>query len=636
MKQLILLVTALLAVATSAKADVEINSTNFPDANFRNYLLSQSYGKDGILSDAEIANITELSVSVMGIQSLRGIKYFTALKALFIQRNMINENEMEHLVRELPVQSGATLFAYYFGATDEYNYMNYLQASAAQAKGWSVLMWQYAGDGMANLLPLLQYPPNIVAAYITPDYFPDENFRNALKEKGIGNFYATPYITFEDVDNTKELDVSQKDIASLTGIQYFTALEVLNCSQNKLTSLDVSKNTALNDLNCSYNLLTSLDVSKNTALNGLDCFDNKITSLDVSKNTALNYLNCTYNLLTSLDLSKNTALKLLYCAYNLLTSLDLSKNTALLYFNCSSNQLTALDLSKNRNLLSVECFFNQINGINMDNLIASLPQNFTDEEYPFYVVFYDEAEGNVCTKQQAKAVANRGWTAYGVNSEGDCYKLYDGSDSKKGDVNDDGAVDVADISTIIDVMAKGTNDPVADVNDDGAVDVADISEVIDIMAGKGSDIQACPDSNHPHWIDLGLPSGTKWMCCNVGAACPEEFGGYFNFEEAQAYSLPLQYQMEELINYTTSEWTTLNGVEGRKFTGSNGCSVFIPAAGYVGDDGWLFDCMFGYCWSSTPFDEKFAFILYFDSNYASSTDSYERSVCISVRPVRQY
>ena len=54
----------------------------------------------------------------------------------------------------------------------------------------------------------------------------------------------------------------------------------------------------------------------------------------------------------------------------------------------------------------------------------------------------------------------------------------------KGDVNGDGAVDVADIATIIDVMAKGTNDLIADVNDDKTVDVADISNVIDIMAGK--------------------------------------------------------------------------------------------------------------------------------------------------------
>ena len=595
MKQLILLVTALLAVATSAKANVNINSTNFPDANFRNYLLSQSYGKDGILSDAEIANITELSVSVMGIQSLRGIKYFTSVKTLYIHRNMINENEMEHLVRELPVQSGATLFAYYYASTDEYNYMNYLQASAAQAKGWSVLMWQYAGDGIAYQLPLLQYPPNIVAAYLSS--FPDENFRNALKEQGIGNFYTTPYITFEDVDNTKKLDVSWKDIASLTGIQYFTALETLYCQDNQLTALDVSKNTALKTLNCSYNQLTSL------------------------------------------DLSKNTALKTLNCSYNQLTSLDLSKNTALVLLWCFDNQLTSLDVSMNKNLLDMIFFSNQIQGVNMDNLIASLPQNLTDKEHVFAVISSLDSEGNVCTKQQLKAVVNRGWTPYSFSYNDYDYHLLDyGSDSKAGDVNDDGAVDVADISTIIDVMAKGTNDPVADVNDDGAVDVADISEVIDIMAGKGSDTNACPDANHPHWIDLGLPTGTKWACCNVGASSPEKYGGYYTYNDTQAYDLPSLDQIDELLDNTTSEWTVQNGVNGRKFTSSNGRSVFLPAAGFI-KDGQLDNVgTGGTYWSSSPVEIGMADVwyLFFNSDNAYLTFWYHRDYGLSVRPVRLY
>ena len=56
---------------------------------------------------------------------------------------------------------------------------------------------------------------------------------------------------------------------------------------------------------------------------------------------------------------------------------------------------------------------------------------------------------------------------------------------RKGDVNIDGTVDVADISAIISVMAAGEseNSAAADVNGDGSVDVADISSVISIMAG---------------------------------------------------------------------------------------------------------------------------------------------------------
>ena len=90
-------------------------------------------------------------------------------------------------------------------------------------------------------------------------------------------------------------------ISNLTGIQAFTALTYLWCSDNQLTSLDVSQNTALTDLVCYGNQLTSLNLSQNTALIELSCRNNKLTSLDVSQNTALTMLSCHFNQLTSLD-----------------------------------------------------------------------------------------------------------------------------------------------------------------------------------------------------------------------------------------------------------------------------------------------------------------------------------------------
>ena len=108
------------------------------------------------------------------------------------------------------------------------------------------------------------------------------------------------------------------------------------CAENKLTALDVSKNTALTDLYCSRNQLTTLDVSKNTALTDLDCGYNQLTTLDVSKNTALTYLSCRNNQLTTLDVSKNTALTKLSCDNNQLTSLDVS-NTDMDDLNCYDN-----------------------------------------------------------------------------------------------------------------------------------------------------------------------------------------------------------------------------------------------------------------------------------------------------------
>ena len=80
MKKIFFFMLALLP--TMAWADVEIDETNFPDEKFRSYLLSQSYGKDGVLTDAEIAGIQRIDVYWKGIRSLKGIEFFTALKGL--------------------------------------------------------------------------------------------------------------------------------------------------------------------------------------------------------------------------------------------------------------------------------------------------------------------------------------------------------------------------------------------------------------------------------------------------------------------------------------------------------------------------------------------------------------------------
>ncbi len=144
---------------------------------------------------------------------------------------------------------------------------------------------------------------------------------------------------------------------------------------------------------------------------------------------------------------------------------------------------------------------------------------------------------------------------------------------------------------------------------------------------------SCPDSNHPHAIDLGLPSGTKWSCCNEGASAPEEYGGYFEF--GQVASAPSLDQINELLNNTTSEWTTLNGVNGRRFTSSNGGSIFLPAAGYLWIGRMFSDGSEGYYWSSTPSDEYDAYKLFFFWYRAYSDNTYyDKSNGQSVRPVR--
>ena len=192
--------------------------------------------------------------------------------------------------------------------------------------------------------------------------------------------------------------------------------------------------------------------------------------------------------------------------------------------------------------------------------------------------------------------------------------------------------------------------------------------------------QSCPDGKHPHMIDLGLPSGTKWACCNVGASKPEEYGNYYAWGETQPKSvynrenyqyynsntgyvnigsniagtsydaatanwgapwrMPSLTQIQELLNYTTSTWPTENGVNGRKFTGSNGGSIFLPAAGYRWDSGLLYAGSYGDYWLSSFYESSpsSAYGLYVSSGKADCK-SYgyggHRYYGQSVRPVRQ-
>ena len=238
-------------------------------------------------------------------------------------------------------------------------------------------------------------------------------------------------LTSLDVSKNTALNVLDCANNQLTSIDVSknTALNVLYCANNQPTSLDVSKNTALTDLDCRNNQLTSLDVSNNTALEQLDTSKNQLTSLDLSNNAALTYLRTSNNPLTSLDVSKNTALTGLSCSDNQLTSLDLSKNTALIGLYCYNNQLTLLDLSNNTALNYIMCYNNQINEAEMGKLVESLPQVDSGR---FYVkMLMDDSDKNVITKSQVAAAKEKGWTVYAYEPTSDGYYNsveYEGSD----------------------------------------------------------------------------------------------------------------------------------------------------------------------------------------------------------------
>jgi hypothetical protein len=138
------------------------------------------------------------------------------------------------------------------------------------------------------------------------------------------------------------------------------------------------------------------------------------------------------------------------------------------------------------------------------------------------------------------------------------------------------------------------------------------------------------------YVDLGLPSGTKWATCNVGASTPTAYGDYFAWGETTTketynsstytysdnpttlpssadaatanwgagWRMPTQTEMNELKNNCTNEWTTQNGVKGRLFIGPNGNAIFLPAAGYRGDSELYGAGSFVYYWSSSLYSDS--------------------------------
>ena len=218
---------------------------------------------------------------------------------------------------------------------------------------------------------------------ITKENFPDTNLRNILLQTDLGK---DGILTKSEIKGITTLTVPSRNISSLSGIEYFTELSVLDCHDNQLTALDVSKNTKLTTLYC---------------------FSNKLTTLDVSKNTELTEL---------------------YCPFNKLTALDVSKNTKLTVLHCINNQLTALNVSKAVNLKELSCAYNKIKGSAMDALINSLPMNASTGSYDFNVIYFSENfDENVCTKAQVTAAKAKGWTP----------KYYDGSDWVEYEGSDD-------------------------------------------------------------------------------------------------------------------------------------------------------------------------------------------------------
>ena len=571
----------------------------------KNTKLKELFCENNKLTSLDVSRNTELyllSCSNNQLTSL-DVSKNPALSVIWCYINNIRGEGMDAFVNSLPTVENSWFYVYKEEDTSTGNMMTPAQIKIAKDKGWNPKKSDeqaYLGD-----IP------------IDKNYFPDENFRTWLAAQSYG---SDGVITDDEIATVKSITLPVMGIVSIKGIDYFTALTKLACNSNQLASLDISKNTLLTELECFGNQLTMLDLSENTLLTGLKCSGNQLTMLDLSKNTKLETLSCQGNKLSSLTVAGCTKLT------NIL---------------CHDNQLTTLDVSGCSALTSINCSGNQIRGAGMTALVNKLTDN--EKEKKLHVCHNETETGNEISAAQVQVAKTKGWVVRAIFEGETYYDDYSGI-IIKGDANGDLEVTDDDVETLHEYILgelsadQWFDEISADANGDGKINIEDVTWLICMIVSP--DVlelvyKQCPDGHHPHIIDLGLPSGTKWACCNIGADKPESYGNYYNWKVNSVkitwgdnWLMPSEEQMRELFDNTTIEWVT-RGVKGLLLKGSNGGSIFLPAAGYYDfntNTPSLVDSN-GFYWTSTPYWG----LIFVDDNRGYNETYWGQSI----RPVRK-
>ena len=633
---------------------LSIDGVNFPDAIFRAYVSNNcDTNGDGVLSKAEAEAVSEIDVRQKGIADLGGVEFFmnltylhcgwNNLTAVDLSKNVklakvyLNSNKLKNL----DVSKNTALVTMYcdYNELTELDVSNCTELDYVDCKNNQLAKLDVSNKSKlsylrceSNQLTEINLSGSTLGS-INCNY--NKLATLDLSDCLIGGISCNNNLLTEiDLSGQPELQALDCEDNQLTTLDLSMnpKLSALYCKNNQLTMLDLSKNKNLKTLECQNNLLTELDITGCMALEWVDvsinklttldlsmrenlrnlsCSENQLTALNLSGCSALYYVNCQNNQLTTLDVSDCAKLETFYCTNNQLTTLDVSDCAKLETFWCINNQLTSLDLSGCSALATILCYKNQIRGAGMATLIGSLP----GDKSSAYLYIYDNrnsTEGNLITRTQAQAATDKGWVVYKYDESSESW-VENAGELVAGDANGDGEVTAADVETISDYILgrlapdSWFDEESADLVDDGVVDIQDLTQLIKIVLNQA--YLRCPDDHHPHAIDLGLSSGTKWACCNIGANKPGSYGDYFNWDVNTVqnawggnWQMPSKEQMQELIDNTTMVWTPLGGVNGLLVTGSNGGSMFLPAAGFCfsGTTNPSFVGTDGCYWTSTP------------------------------------
>lgn len=415
-----------------------INEENFPDANFRSYLMSSTGGgyANGFLKEADIESRTSFDYLYgKRISNLKGIEYFTNLTSLNCSDNFLTTLNVSALTKLETLTCskndlGSLTFPKSLKKLDCYD--NHL--SSLNLSGCTQLSWIDCGDNYFTTLEISGMPS---LSYL---YCKDNDYLISLKSQNNPNLFSIV------ADNC-------------------TALKELYCDNNKLSTLKLTGCSKLNTLDCSSNNLSgTFSLGDFTSLKTLKCNNNKITSLSgISK--SITSLDCAYNNISSLSLIGCSALTHLDCSNNKFTGLSVKDCSALTYLDCSNNYIAAPAMAT------------------LINSMRTIPASSSKGQ--FYVRGSVDAYGggNVIHRTQVMKAKKKNWIPYMYYTPRE--RWVEIGDSVEGDVNDDFKVNVSDVTVLINMIMGLTpmDESAADVNGDGYVNVSDVSALINLILG---------------------------------------------------------------------------------------------------------------------------------------------------------
>ena len=380
----------------------------FPDPAFRNYVLT-NFDKDFNCAIDEdeleaIASCEDVDLSGDGVKDLTGIEYFTEVTNLGLGINEletidISKNvKLEHLsvarnkLETIDITGIPGLIKAFNGSVQE------IVLEDEEENTYPCDCYTYTDDEGDFFSLTVDKGVTVTKTYseaetATINMFPDRGFRSyILKYFDSNEDFAIDEDELADIAACTYVELFGRNIADLTGIEYFTGMKYLDCSWNQLTKLDLSENTELLGLNCSVNLLTELNISANTKLVFLDAKKNALDKVDISEVHGLvnAYLSDKYEdewYMEEYSDDEPTMISYPYICYT-----DYSISAEIDEDTCIGNTLT---VDKGTKVISGVAEFTAVGMVLSDEIglrfVVTVPDGFEFGEYPG-VSFMNESE----------------------------------------------------------------------------------------------------------------------------------------------------------------------------------------------------------------------------------------------------